>query len=154
MSEEQPHQPTSKIQAHHNRDYKDDPDQNHPDAPLPQPQPYRDDPETETDLESLTRYEPIPISSDENENENDDEYNEEYANAIDAAAESSRPRTKYAAKARIFWLRNKGMFLVLLAQMFGASMNVMTQVLEIHSSMHPFQVPPPPPHSPCFINQY
>lgn len=32
------------------------------------------------------------------------------------------------------------MILVLLAQMFGASMNVMTQVLEIHSSMHPFQV--------------
>jgi hypothetical protein len=37
-------------------------------------------------------------------------------------------------------LRNMGMFLVLLAQMFGASMNVMTQILEIHSSMHPFQV--------------
>lgn len=140
MSEEQPHQPTSTIKAHHNRDYKDDPDQNHPDAPLPQR--YRDDPdaypETETDLESLTRYEPIPISSDENDNENDDdeynEDNEEYANAI------ARPKTKYAAKARIFWLRNKGMFLVLLAQMFGASMNVMTQVLEIHSSMHPFQI--------------
>lgn len=36
------------------------------------------------------------------------------------------------------------MFLVLLAQMFGASMNVMTQILEIHSSMHPFQVCPVP----------
>jgi hypothetical protein len=41
-------------------------------------------------------------------------------------------------------LRNKGMALVLLAQMFGASMNVMTQILEIHSAMHPFQVRNPP----------
>lgn len=32
------------------------------------------------------------------------------------------------------------MFLVLMAQMFGASMNVMTKVLEMYSSMHPFQV--------------
>ncbi|KAJ5112217.1 hypothetical protein N7532_000262 [Penicillium argentinense] len=89
----------------------------HPDAPLPTP--YRDDPD------SLAEYEPRPISDD------DDEYD---------SAESARPRTKWAASARIFWLRNKGMFLVLLAQMFGASMNVMTQILEIHSSMHPFQV--------------
>ncbi|KAJ5741900.1 hypothetical protein N7533_011309 [Penicillium manginii] len=98
----------------HDRDY-----QNHPDAPLPQP--YHDDP----DLESLAEYEPRPIDEDDE---------------TDAAIASSRPRTKTAAKARIFWLQNKGMVLVLLAQMFGASMNVMTQVLEIHSSMHPFQI--------------
>ncbi|CAI7587552.1 unnamed protein product [Penicillium pancosmium] len=135
MSEESPHQPApsqqqaqtqtqAQAQARQDRDY-----QNHPDAPLPQsqPQPYRDDPDP--DVESLAEYEPRPIDEDEEENAD-----------IDALAASTRPRTKYAAKARIFWLRNKGMILVLLAQMFGASMNVMTQVLEIHSSMHPFQI--------------
>jgi hypothetical protein len=58
----------------------------------------------------------------------------------DVAAEMARPRKAWRARLRVFWLRNMGMFLVLLAQMFGASMNVMTQILEIHSSMHPFQV--------------
>ncbi|KAJ5369669.1 hypothetical protein N7509_014281 [Penicillium cosmopolitanum] len=138
MPEQSPHQPApsqqqaqtqtqeqAQAQARQDRDY-----QNHPDAPLPQSQsqPYRDDPDP--DLESLAEYEPRPIDEDE-ENADAD---------IDALAASTRPRTKYAAKARIFWLRNKGMILVLLAQMFGASMNVMTQVLEIHSSMHPFQI--------------
>jgi hypothetical protein len=82
----------------------------HPDAPLPI-EPYHDD---------LAEYEPRPIA---------DDYE-------DAQAEAARPRSKWA----FFWLRNKGMFLVLLAQMFGASMNVMTKVLEMYSSMHPFQV--------------
>ena len=82
----------------------------HPDAPL-SIEPYLDDP--------LAEYEPRPIAADDY-----DEY------------ESVRPRSKWA----FFWLRNKGMFLVLMAQMFGASMNVMTKILEMYSSMHPFQV--------------
>lgn len=94
------------------------PDTNHPDSPLPI-EPYRDGP--------LQEYEPQPIAADADDDE-------------DALAAASRPRGAWLAKARVFWLRNKGMFLVLLAQMFGASMNVMTQILEIHSSMHPFQV--------------
>lgn len=94
------------------------PETNHPDSPLPI-EPYRDEP--------LQEYEPQPIAA----NADDDE---------DALAAALRPRRAWLAKARVFWLRNKGMFLVLLAQMFGASMNVMTQMLEIHSSMHPFQV--------------
>ncbi|CAG8027055.1 unnamed protein product [Penicillium salamii] len=68
----------------------------------------------------LAQSEPRPI---------DDDYD-------DAAAAASRPRRAW----QVLWLRNKGMALVLLAQMFGASMNVMTQILEIHSAMHPFQV--------------
>ncbi|CAG8419292.1 unnamed protein product [Penicillium salamii] len=68
----------------------------------------------------LAQSEPRPI---------DDDYD-------DAAAVASRPRRAW----QVLWLRNKGMALVLLAQMFGASMNVMTQILEIHSAMHPFQV--------------
>lgn len=101
-----------------------DPDQNHPDAPLPIIQPYHDDPDSEQRPEYLVRYEPRPIDEDEDE----------------VAAEMARPRKAWRARLRVFWLRNMGMFLVLLAQMFGASMNVMTQILEIHSSMHPFQV--------------
>lgn len=94
------------------------PDQDHPDAPLPIEQ-YSDD-----EPRSLITYEPYPIEDDESE----------------IAAAESRPRHAAHAKLRIFWLKYKGMFLVLLAQMFDASMNVMTQLLEINSSMHPFQV--------------
>lgn len=72
--------------------------------------PYQDD---------LAEYEPRPITADEYD-----------------GYEAVRPRSKWT----FFWLRNKGMFLVLMAQMFGASMNVMTKVLEMYSSMHPFQV--------------
>ncbi|KAJ5151856.1 hypothetical protein N7492_010151 [Penicillium capsulatum] len=88
----------------------------HPDAPLPH-KPYRDDPE-------LEEAEPWPIED------------------VDAtaAAAGSKPRRAWLVRTKMFWLKNKGMFLVLLSQMFGASMNVITQVLEIHSSMHPFQV--------------
>ncbi|KAJ5533611.1 hypothetical protein N7494_010163 [Penicillium frequentans] len=93
-------------------------DQDHPDAPLPIER-YSDD-----ESRSLVAYEPYPIEDDESE----------------IAAADSRPRHAAHAKLRIFWLKNKGMFLVLLAQMFGASMNVMTQLLEINSSMHPFQI--------------
>lgn len=104
-----------------------DPSQNHPDAPLPI-QPYCDDSDDEPEAEdSLEVYEPRPITAEEDE---------------DVRTAASRPRKAWVAKLRVFWLRNKGMALVLLAQMFGASMNVMTQILEIHSSMHPFQVFP------------
>ncbi|KAJ5689647.1 hypothetical protein N7462_004039 [Penicillium macrosclerotiorum] len=114
--------PTPKIS---NNDSQITGHDDHPDAPLPAgPYCYRDDPDAEPDSErdDLTPYEPRPIEDD------------------GAALEASRPRSAWRAQARVFWLRNKGMFLVLLAQMFGASMNVMTQVLEIHSSMHPFQI--------------
>lgn len=47
-------------------------------------------------------------------------------------------------KTQDFWLQSKGMILVLLSQFFGASMNVMTQYLEIDgergAGMDPFQV--------------
>lgn len=109
------------------------PDHDHPDAPL-STEPYRDEDcsgvssYVSSRIPSLVEYEPRPI--DENECGEEDEYH----------AESARPRRAWQAKLRVFWLRNKGMFFVLLAQAFGASMNVMTQILEIHSSLHPFQV--------------
>ncbi|KAJ5549814.1 hypothetical protein N7535_002244 [Penicillium sp. DV-2018c] len=120
--------------------------QDHPDAPLPssadqsesnstaeqrshsQPQTkprtrgYEDEHEHSSDAESqpaLTQSDPRPI--------------EDYEESIVAA---SRPRHVW----QVWWLRNKGMVLVLMAQIFAASMNVMTQVLEIHSAMHPFQI--------------
>ncbi|KAJ9482441.1 hypothetical protein VN97_g10982 [Penicillium thymicola] len=125
--------------------------QDHPDAPLPirveqsgwnsisiseqrssstQTQ-FQDEDEHDYNCESgseadtqpaLAQSEPRPIEDDE-----DDE-------AVAIAA--SRPRHAW----QVWWLRNKGMGLVLLAQAFAASMNVMTQVLEIHSAMHPFQI--------------
>ncbi|KAJ5951375.1 Drug/metabolite transporter [Penicillium vulpinum] len=77
---------------------------------------------SEADTEpALAQSEPRPIEDDD---------------AAEAIAAASRPRHAW----QVWWLRNKGMGLVLLAQAFAASMNVMTQVLEIHSSMHPFQI--------------
>ncbi|KAJ5587883.1 uncharacterized protein N7459_003648 [Penicillium hispanicum] len=121
-----PHQPllaNNDFQIPHpdpTLDQTSEQDQEHPDAPLLSAVPYRD----EVDDSSLAECEPRPIG-DESE---------------DAAAAAARPRRAWQARMRTFWLTNKGMFLVLLAQMFGASMNVMTQVLEIYSSMHPFQI--------------
>ena len=46
-----------------------------------------------------------------------------------------------------FWIRNKGVALVLLAQCFGSGMNIAARILETDGShgkaMHPFQVPSP-----------
>jgi hypothetical protein len=113
-------------------------DQDHPDAPLPIGQTetgsnqssnqnqsegstYRCESGSESEVQAaLAQSEPRPI---------EDDYD-------DAAVAAARPRHAW----QVLWLRNKGMALVLLAQMFGASMNVMTQILEIHSAMHPFQV--------------
>ncbi|KAJ5160539.1 uncharacterized protein N7482_007543 [Penicillium canariense] len=117
-----PETPSVPQIAHPSRSQPLTTDADHPDAPLPIEQPYRDD-TSQPPYDQLVRYEPRPIDEDE-----------------DVAAEAARPRTAWRAKLRVFWLQNKGMFLVLMAQMFGASMNVMTQLLEIHSSMHPFQV--------------
>jgi hypothetical protein len=43
-----------------------------------------------------------------------------------------------------FWVRNKGLMLVLLAQFFGTLMNVTTRLLEVEGNngkgLHPFQV--------------
>ncbi|OQD63187.1 hypothetical protein PENPOL_c010G09631 [Penicillium polonicum] len=122
--------------------------QDHPDAPLPirveqstsnsiseqrssstQTQ-FQDEDEHDYNCESgseadtqpaLAQSEPRPIEDEDDE-------------AVAIAA--SRPRHAW----QVWWLRNKGMGLVLLAQAFAASMNVMTQVLEIHSAMHPFQI--------------
>ncbi|EKV12666.1 Drug/metabolite transporter [Penicillium digitatum] len=118
--------------------------QDHPDAPLPiradqsgseqrslstqtktqaeDEHDYNCESDSEADFPPvLAQSEPRPIEDDDDD-------------AFIAAA--ARPRHAW----QIWWLRNKGMGLVLLAQAFAASMNVMTQVLEIHSSMHPFQI--------------
>lgn len=54
------------------------------------------------------------------------------------------PPLTWRAKLQALWLQSKGMVFVMLSQFFGASMNVMTQVLEVNGShgpaMHPFQV--------------
>ncbi|KAF7595777.1 hypothetical protein BBP40_004908 [Aspergillus hancockii] len=57
---------------------------------------------------------------------------------------SSVCRGKTWGLGRELWVQGKGMILVMLAQFFGASMNVMTQVLEIKGrngkGFHPFQI--------------
>lgn len=62
------------------------------------------------------------------------------------------PRT-WRGRLRAFWLHNKGLALVLLAQFFGGLMNVTTRLLELNGphgeGMHPFQVS----HSLRFLRQ-
>lgn len=57
---------------------------------------------------------------------------------------ASRPRRSFRSMLWMAWLQSKGMLMVILSQFFGASMNVMTQMLEKDGShgkaMHPFQV--------------
>ena len=54
-----------------------------------------------------------------------------------------KPRTR-KQKFQAFWAANKGLALVILAQLFGTLMNVTIRVLEVDGShgpkMHPFQV--------------
>ncbi|WPH02201.1 Hypothetical protein R9X50_00505600 [Acrodontium crateriforme] len=55
---------------------------------------------------------------------------------------SSRPGWRRGLEA--FWVRNKGLALMLLAQVFGTMMNVTTRLLEIEGNkgkgLHPFQI--------------
>lgn len=55
------------------------------------------------------------------------------------------PRT-WKETLRLFWARNKGLALVVLAQLFGVMMNVTIRLLEMSGTagpgMHPFQVRP------------
>ncbi|OCK81791.1 hypothetical protein K432DRAFT_325493 [Lepidopterella palustris CBS 459.81] len=60
-----------------------------------------------------------------------------------ASRSPARPTT-LKGKAAVFWMRNKGLALVLLAQVFGTLMNVTTRLLEIEGNygkgLHPFQI--------------
>lgn len=65
--------------------------------------------------------------------------------ADDLSASLSLPQSLiWRARLWALWLQNKGMVLVMLSQFFGASMNVMTQILEVNGphgpAMDPFQV--------------
>lgn len=119
-------------------------DQDHPDAPLPIGSQSHSDRGSSPDRnqESLSHCESgseasdQPVLAQSEPRPIDDEDEDEDEDADGAGVTASRPRRAW----QVLWLRNKGMALVLLAQMFGASMNVMTQILEIHSAMHPFQV--------------
>jgi hypothetical protein len=67
---------------------------------------------------------------------------------LEQLPESSGPAPSWTEKllenATDFWLQGKGMILVMMSQFFGASMNVMTQVLELKGrdgkGFKPFQV--------------
>ncbi|PGH15809.1 hypothetical protein AJ79_02190 [Helicocarpus griseus UAMH5409] len=74
---------------------------------------------------------------------------EEYTPAAGSGNNNIIPARKPAhrswkRKLRHSWLMSKGMLMVMLAQFFGASMNVMTRTLELNGDhgegMHPFQI--------------
>lgn len=57
------------------------------------------------------------------------------------ASHSPAPPTTWRAAFRLFWQRNRGLWLVTMSQFFGALMNVATRLLELDGEgMHPFQV--------------
>jgi hypothetical protein len=57
---------------------------------------------------------------------------------------SPAPRRTAKGMLKAFWKRNKGVTLVLIAQIFGTLMNVTTRLLEVEGNngkgMHPFQI--------------
>lgn len=57
---------------------------------------------------------------------------------------SPAPPRSWRGRIDAFWVRNKGLALVLISQLFGTLMNVTTRLLEIEGNngkgMHPFQV--------------
>ena len=61
------------------------------------------------------------------------------------ASRSPAPPTTLKGKWAVFWHKNKGLALVLLAQFFGGLMNVATRILEVDATngpaLSPFQVP-------------
>ena len=54
------------------------------------------------------------------------------------------PPTTWKGRFDVFWLKNKGLVLVMLAQLFSVMMNVTTRLLEMDGNhgagMHPFQI--------------
>jgi hypothetical protein len=53
---------------------------------------------------------------------------------------STEPKT-WKDAFKNFWVRNQGLFLVSISQLFGALMNVTTRLLELEGEgMHPFQI--------------
>lgn len=60
------------------------------------------------------------------------------------ASKSPSPPRTIKGKLKAFWTRNKGLALVLVAQIFGTLMNVTTRLLEVEGNngkgMHPFQI--------------
>lgn len=57
------------------------------------------------------------------------------------ASRSPVPPSTWRAALRLFWERNRGLWLVAMSQFFGALMNVATRLLEAdREGLHPFQV--------------
>lgn len=60
------------------------------------------------------------------------------------ASKSPAPPRTAKGRLKAFWIRNKGLALVLIAQIFGTLMNVTTRLLEVEGNngkgMHPFQI--------------
>lgn len=67
------------------------------------------------------------------------------AGRLSSRSPAPSPRT-WKETVRLFWASNKGVVLVILAQLFGVMMNVTIRLLEMHGTsgpgMHPFQVRP------------
>lgn len=63
---------------------------------------------------------------------------------------SPAPSPSFRAKCRSLWIANKGLVLVLVAQLFGALMNVTTRLLETSGEpLNTFQVPRGQWHHSC-----
>lgn len=60
------------------------------------------------------------------------------------ASQSPAPPKGWRDRIKAGWVRNKGVLMVVLAQVFGTLMNVLTRMLELDGNngkgMHPFQV--------------
>lgn len=113
---------------------------NHPYLDVPLPNASRRSSDTASD---------ISIYSADNENERRTGRLLDVSVGSRLSSRSPAPATAtWKQETQVFWLTNKGLFLVILAQFFGVMMSVTTRLLEIDGThgpgMHPFQVRPPP----------
>ena len=95
---------------------------------------------------SLDTISDVSIYSADNENERSGRLsNVSTENSLAFPPPTSTPAS-WKRKIRASWTKNKGLALVMLAQLFGVMMNVTTRLLEMSGShgpgMHPFQVRP------------
>jgi len=107
-------------------------------------QPYLDVPLQSAFTRSSDTIPDISTYSADNQNERRTGRLLAVSSGVRLPSRSPAPPTTWKAKTAVFWVKNKGLALVMLAQLFGVMMNVTTRLLEMDGShgpgMHPFQI--------------
>lgn len=106
--------------------------------------PYLDVPLRSAFTVSTDTISDISIYSADNDNERRTGRLLTVSSGVRLPSRSPGPPTTWKGKSQAFWIKNKGLALVMLAQLFGVMMSVTTRLLEMDGQhgpgMHPFQI--------------